>query len=57
LVREVHGSQCSGSHILRSLAPFVKRYHAPVARQGVTVDAPHFYAIGNADIVKHQKHT
>jgi hypothetical protein len=57
VVREVHGSQCSGSHILRSLAPFVKRYHAPVARQGVAVDDQHFYAIGNAHIVKYEKHT
>jgi hypothetical protein len=35
----------------------VKRYHAPEARQGVAVDDQHFYAIGNAQIVKYEKHT
>lgn len=35
----------------------VRRFHAPEARQGVAVDATHFYAVGNALIAKYAKHT
>jgi hypothetical protein len=33
------------------------RFRAPEARQGVAVDAAHFYAVGNTHIVKYERGT
>jgi hypothetical protein len=35
----------------------VWRFHAPEARQGVAVDATHFYTVGNTHIVKYARET
>ncbi|MBW2716150.1 MAG: hypothetical protein JRD03_08740 [Deltaproteobacteria bacterium] len=43
----------SPAHALQEL----RRFNAAEARQGVAVDAHHFYAIGNREIGKYDKHT